>query len=756
MKVKIFTHLVLGLLLLAALPANAQNILVDGDFSSTTVINPNYGWPPPNVWSTFQGSVDANATIADGVCYFQINYSGSYTWEIQLVQAGFILVQGHSYRLSFDVKADADRSFGVFLGENDGNWVNYFADRYTQYATTTWQTISMDFNATCSFAYNKLSFELGSVNTSMYFDNVSLVDLGPYEPSIGILGSSLSGWDVDTDMATADGTVYTISNLPLSVGRVKFRQDNSWCVNWGGTSFPTGVGYQYGPDIMVTNPGTYDISFNKVTGEYSFTCVAACTPLIGVIGSAVPPDYDSGPDVNMTTADGVTYTLAYTFTDGEAKFRRDDSWDMSWGGNTFPSGTATAGGTAIPVVAGTYTVTFNIVTGEYSFAYPSVGILGSALTGWTDDIDLQTTDGVMYTLSDYTFTEGEVKFRQDNSWDINWGSNTFPSGYAYGFGPNIPVPAGTYDVTFNRSTGEYHFTAKTCPLAGILCPGSIYTGNTPGMCGAIVDYPAVTPIPNCGGPGVTITQTGGLPSGSLFPIGSTINTFVLTNEAGNTVSCSFEVYVWDSEPPAVSGLNDTIAPLWPPNHKMVNISLNYDVTDNCGAATSELWVYSTEPENGLGDGDKAPDWQIVDNHNVLLRAERSAKGTRREYHIIIFSFDNSWNYTFNEVIVTVPHDMGRLKVAEATNGKINQAIEPVAITVNVWPNPSSHSFTLQVVSGVDDPIEFMLTDITGRPISKENIMSNQTISFGDNLSPGMYVIQIKQGNNTRMLKIMKQ
>jgi hypothetical protein len=757
MKVKKFTQLVLGIMLLALMPVNAQNLLVDGDFSTTTVIEPNYGWPPPNVWSTFQGDVDANATVVDGVCNYQILSSGSNTWEIQLAQAGFALTYGHTYRLSFDVKADADRTFGVFLGENGGNWTNYLgSDRYTQNATTEWQTISLDFNVTCVFEYHKLSFELGNINTSMYFDNVMLVDLGPYEPSVGIIGSSLTGWDVDVDMITTDGVNYTVSNLPLSVGRVKFRQDNSWCVNWGGTSFPMGAGYIYGPDIIVSNPGNYDVTFNKESGEYSFTCINNCTAYIGLIGSAVPPDFGSGPDVNMSTADGVSYTLTYTFTDGEAKFRKDDNWDINWGSNSFPAGTASMGGPAIPIAAGTYTISFNIVTGEYNFAFPAIGILGSALAGWNDDIDLQTSDGINYSLADYTFTDGEVKFRQDNNWDVNWGDYSFPTGLGYSNGPNIPVPASTYNVTFNRVTGQYNFMATSCPIAAIQCPGSFYLGNTPGMCGAVVDYPPIIAAPNCGGPGIEITQTGGLPSGSLFPVGMTTNTFVLTNQNGNTATCSFEVYVWDNEPPVVTGLSDYFEPLWPPNHKMVQVPINYSLSDNCGTAMSELWVYCNEPEIAPGDGDKAPDWQILDEHNVLLRAERSGTGTGREYHIFILSHDDSWNYSFNEVIVTVPHDQGKSKDIAVLSGNETQSEIDIPMVVSVWPNPSMYDFNLLVESDSDELIELNISDVSGRLISKQNITNRQTISFGDDLLPGIYFVKVKQGDKIRTVKLLKQ
>jgi hypothetical protein len=213
----------------------------------------------------------------------------------------------------------------------------------------------------------------------------------------------------------------------------------------------------------------------------------------------------------MVTNDGTTYTLKnYTFTDGEAKFRQDDSWDMNWGNIDFPAGIATLNGGNIPVTAGTYTVSFNVETGDYSFAVPSIGILGSALNGWVDDIDLQTTDGIIYKLSDYSFTNGEVKFRQDNSWDINWGGDNFPTGWAYQAGPNITVPAGTYDITFNKLTGEYNFTATSCPFAWIQCPNDIYLGSEPGRCGAFAYYPDVTAAVNCGGEGIIIQQTEGV------------------------------------------------------------------------------------------------------------------------------------------------------------------------------------------------------------------------------------------------------
>jgi hypothetical protein len=88
--------------------------------------------------------------------------------------------------------------------------------------------------------------------------------------------------------------------------------------------------------------------------------------------------------------------------------------------------------------------------------FPSVGILGDAFGGWNDDLDLVTIDGENY-AGIFTAVAGQAKFRQDNAWDINWGAADFPSGLGTQGGPNIPVPAGTYLVIFNRTTGFYSF-----------------------------------------------------------------------------------------------------------------------------------------------------------------------------------------------------------------------------------------------------------------------------------------------------------
>ncbi len=99
----------------------------------------------------------------------------------------------------------------------------------------------------------------------------------------------------------------------------------------------------------------------------------------------------------------------------------------------------------------------------------SIGIIGSATGGWTDDIDMiqDPVDTNLWTL-DFDLQpdvdgNAELKFRADNDWALSWGGPSFPAGYAItDNGPNIPVRVpGMYKIHFNSATGVYYLEAGT-------------------------------------------------------------------------------------------------------------------------------------------------------------------------------------------------------------------------------------------------------------------------------------------------------
>ncbi|MBK9688833.1 MAG: SusF/SusE family outer membrane protein [Saprospiraceae bacterium] len=284
---------------------------------------------------------------------------------------------------------------------------------------------------------------------------------------VGIIGSATpGGWDADTDMYEVQGdTNKYFTTLTLVAGDAKFRRNNDWAINWGGTDFPAGIGTQDGPNIPITQAGKYLITFDRSTGAYSFEEIKEYQS-ISVIGTATPGGWDTDTELARDQNNGDLWKARIDLTEGEIKFRANNAWDINWGGVDFPTDTAVAGGANIVVPeAGKYQIVFNTKSLVYTFSiirpYSAVGIIGDATPGgWDTDTDMikDETDPTIWRLR-IELVDGEAKFRADNDWAVNWGSGDFPSGIAEQDGANIPVPAGDYKITFNTLTGEYNFEA---------------------------------------------------------------------------------------------------------------------------------------------------------------------------------------------------------------------------------------------------------------------------------------------------------
>jgi hypothetical protein len=93
----------------------------------------------------------------------------------------------------------------------------------------------------------------------------------PYT-DVGLIGDATpGGWDSDTNLIRNPSNPYKWSGyITLTNKEAKFRAQNDWGVNWGGSTFPTGVSTQNGPNIPIAAAGTYYITFNSSTGEYTF------------------------------------------------------------------------------------------------------------------------------------------------------------------------------------------------------------------------------------------------------------------------------------------------------------------------------------------------------------------------------------------------------------------------------------------------------------------------------------------------------
>ena len=179
---------------------------------------------------------------------------------------------------------------------------------------------------------------------------------------------------------------------------------------------------------------------------------------LGVVGSATPGGWgnENIPDLKFyTTATTDVYVAYVTLRNGEIKFRNNNDWSENWGddGN---DGTLDSYGANIPVSAGTYKIEVNFSSMTYTMEAYSWGLVGSATPNQWNGPDL------MLHYNSYqddwravvTLGEGEVKFRFNNDWGLNYGDDG-ADGSMEANGANISVSSGHYLVSMNLNTQSY-------------------------------------------------------------------------------------------------------------------------------------------------------------------------------------------------------------------------------------------------------------------------------------------------------------
>jgi len=223
--------------------------------------------------------------------------------------------------------------------------------------------------------------------------------------------------------------------------------------------------------------------------------------------------------------------------------------------------------------------------------------------------------------------------------------------------PREYMEQGTYEViwTYTDQAGNTASQAQTIIVEDTI-PPSPEENPLPvieGQCSA-----TITAIPsavdNCTGP-VTAYTSDPLDYSAQ---GTYEVIWVYEDEANNTETQSQTVIVEDSTPPIITDVTASPDYLWPPNRKMSLVLVDVAVADNCDA-TPVCWinsVRSNEPQGRSWFWNRRPDWRVVGDHKVKLRAESNRNGIDRRYAITEKCTDRAGNSSRARAFVTVPHD----------------------------------------------------------------------------------------------------
>ena len=343
----------------------------------------------------------------------------------------------------------------------------------------------LDFKVECLIgASTVLTTTIANVNAKTYIDKLDL------SSTWGVVGDATpGGWNgPDLPMyrlLDANGSIVSnklVAYVNLNAGQIKFRRNNDWAVNLGATGTvepntdPAGSLVAGGKNLGVT------LGMFKITVDTTALTYAIEKFTLGIVGDATPGGW-GGPDIAMTYDPAVDLWRAVAkLTAGQMKFRMNNDWTVNYGaaGSTEPAaigvgGTTVAGGKNFGVTAGTYLITFDMKTLKYTFeAHKPWGLVGDATPGaWAGPdlmFNVDLTDRKKWTLNNVVLIAGQVKFRENNDWTLNYGATGTvepapigATGALVAGGKNFGVTAGTwsFELDFTDAANpKYKATKK--------------------------------------------------------------------------------------------------------------------------------------------------------------------------------------------------------------------------------------------------------------------------------------------------------
>lgn len=481
---------------------------------------------------------------------------------------------------------------------------------------------------------------------------VTLVGTGSGDPDGDPLSYSWSG-----AFGTATGATPSVT-LPLGANAITLTVDDGF---GGIASASVTVTVVDHAAPLITLSGANPLTHEGATAfsDPGAFALDACTGPVAVVASG-----------RVNTAAVGSYTLMYTANDGHGNTatttRTVNVVDttapvVTLNGPTAltgecPGAFVELGATATDSVAGSLPVQISgtadiTVPGVYTITYSAFDGFNTGTA--TRTVTVADTASPTITLSGANPLNIEAlsAFADPGATAVDACAGNLP--VTTGGSVNASVP-GSYTLRYSTSDGRGNSASakRTVNVVDTTPPVVTLNGSnsiTVECAGGFVD-PGATALDSVAGP-LPLLVSGSV---NLAVPGDYTLTYT-ANDGYNTGTATRTVHVVDTIPPTLSKPTATPNLLWPPNGRMVLVTVHYDSSD-CSSASCSLTVMSDEPVSGPGHGHAGPDWEIVDAHHVRLRAERAGRGDGRIYTISVTCRDASGNTISRTTTVVVPHD----------------------------------------------------------------------------------------------------
>ena len=159
------------------------------------------------------------------------------------------------------------------------------------------------------------------------------------------MAGDANGWNQIDYLSSEDGVHFT-GYMYLNQNGFKFCTQKDWDgTNYGGAFF----GESEDNIMMTQEAGFYQVDVDLSARTYTLSPFN-----IGIIGNATPSGWGADTDMTYNPTERCWEIKGVELSDGEMKFRANDDWALSWGGEL--DNLTTQNGPNIAVTAGTYDI----------------------------------------------------------------------------------------------------------------------------------------------------------------------------------------------------------------------------------------------------------------------------------------------------------------------------------------------------------------------------------------------------------------
>ena len=215
------------------------------------------------------------------------------------------------------------------------------------------------------------------------------------------------------------------------------------CVDASGYIYFTGDSWGEPQTIVIPGAGTWIVTLDMNNLTYTVG-----KPILYMAGDA-----NGWKQIDVLNSDDGAHFTGYMYLNQNGfKFSTQPNWDGTNYGADFDTA-PDAGNIVITEEAGFYQVDVDLSAKTYTLTPFTIGIIGNATpTGWDGDTNMTyNPEERCWELKNVELTDGEMKFRHTNDWNLNWGG---PLDALVHDGDNIAVAAGTYDIKLEVNWAE--------------------------------------------------------------------------------------------------------------------------------------------------------------------------------------------------------------------------------------------------------------------------------------------------------------